>query len=76
MTPYVKGSNDLEGSKKQSVPYGQLSKTWKMALTAWPVNPQIVVKDRDTNRSRGFGFVRFSNEAEADAAIEGMNNQE
>ncbi|KAL1975139.1 hypothetical protein VTN31DRAFT_3531 [Thermomyces dupontii] len=40
------------------------------------VEEAIVVKDRDTNRSRGFGFVRFSNEADAEAAIQDMNNQE
>ena len=37
---------------------------------------QIVVKDRDTGRSRGFGFVRFTEEAGADAAIQNMNNVE
>jgi RNA recognition motif-containing protein len=34
------------------------------------------VKDRDTGRSRGFGFVRFAQDSEADAAMEGMNNVE
>ena len=38
--------------------------------------PQIVVKDRDTGRSRGFGFVRFSEEAAAESAIQAMNNVE
>ena len=37
---------------------------------------QIVVKDRDTGRSRGFGFVRYSQESDADAAIGSMNNVE
>ncbi|KAF3492163.1 RNA-binding domain-containing protein [Arthroderma uncinatum] len=40
------------------------------------IEEAIVVKDRDTLRSRGFGFVRFSNSGEADAAMEAMNNQE
>lgn len=33
---------------------------------------QIIV-DRDTNRSKGFGFVEMSSDAEAQAAIEGLN---
>ncbi len=37
---------------------------------------QVVVKDRDTGRSRGFGFVRYSQEADAEAAITAMNNIE
>lgn len=40
------------------------------------VDEAIVVKDRDTGRSRGFGFVRFTDDAGADAAIEAMNNVE
>ena len=33
----------------------------------------VVVKDRDTNRSRGFGFVEFADEADAQKAKEAMN---
>jgi len=33
---------------------------------------QIIV-DRDTNRSKGFGFVEMSSDAEAQAAIQGLN---
>lgn len=34
------------------------------------------MKDRDTGRSRGFGFVRYVQEADAQAAIDAMNNVE
>lgn len=36
----------------------------------------MVVKDRDTGRSRGFGFVRYTQEADAQKAIAAMNNVE
>jgi hypothetical protein len=32
--------------------------------------------ERDTGRSKGFGFVEMSNDAEAQAAIAGMNGQQ
>lgn len=41
-----------------------------------PVEEAVVVKDRDTGRSRGFGFVRYAQENEADAAMQAMNNEE
>lgn len=35
-----------------------------------------VIMDRDTNRSKGFGFVEMSNDDEAKAAIEQLNGKE
>lgn len=35
-----------------------------------------VVEDRDTGRSRGFGFVEMSSQAEGEAAIEQLNGKE
>ncbi|PTU17525.1 hypothetical protein P175DRAFT_0512252 [Aspergillus ochraceoroseus IBT 24754] len=40
------------------------------------IEEAVVVKDHDTHRSRGFGFVRFASETEAEAAMDAMNNQE
>ena len=34
-----------------------------------------VLTDRDTGRSKGFGFVEMSSPAQAQAAIEGLNGQ-
>lgn len=34
-----------------------------------------VMMDRDSGRSKGFGFVEMSNGAEAQSAIEGLNGQ-
>ncbi len=40
------------------------------------VQSASVVTDRETGRSRGFGFVEMSSDDEAQAAIEALNGQE
>ena len=35
-----------------------------------------VLKDNDTGRSKGFGFVEMSNNADAQSAINGLNDKE
>jgi RNA recognition motif-containing protein len=37
------------------------------------VNSARIMTDRDTGRSRGFGFVEMANEGEADQAISALN---
>lgn len=40
------------------------------------VESATVVTDRDTGRSRGFGFVEMPNNAEAEAAIAALNGKD
>lgn len=40
------------------------------------VNSAKVIIDRDTNRSKGFGFVEMNSDEEAKAAIEQLNGKE
>ena len=40
------------------------------------VESVAVITDRDTGRSKGFGFVEFNNDQEGQAAISGLNGKE
>jgi cold-inducible RNA-binding protein len=40
------------------------------------VDSATIIKDRMTNRSRGFGFVEMSDDTEAQSAIDGLNGKE
>ncbi|MCC7356086.1 MAG: RNA-binding protein [Candidatus Doudnabacteria bacterium] len=40
------------------------------------VSTATIITDKMTGRSRGFGFVEFDNDAEADAAVEQLNGTE
>ena len=57
--PYSFRDSDLESTFGQ---YGSVSSA-------------KVMMERDTGRSKGFGFVEMGSDAEAQAAIEGVNSQ-
>lgn len=40
------------------------------------VESATIIKDRDTDRSKGFGFVEMATDQEAQAAIKGLNGKE
>ena len=40
------------------------------------VSSAKVINDRETGRSRGFGFVEMDSDAEAKEAMKGLNNKE
>ena len=40
------------------------------------VSSAQIINDRDTGRSKGFGFVEMASDAEADAAITALNGQQ
>jgi len=40
------------------------------------VQEAIIIKDRMSGRSKGFGFVTFVEDADADKAVEALNGQE
>ena len=40
------------------------------------INSAKVMMERDTGRSKGFGFVEMGSDAEAQAAIQGVNGQQ
>ena len=41
-----------------------------------PVSEAQVILDRDTGRSRGFGFVTFENDGDAENAMKGLDGAE
>jgi cold-inducible RNA-binding protein len=57
--------------------FNTTDETLRAAFEAYgAVSSAQVIMDRDTNRSKGFGFVEMDNDAEAQAAIAGLNDQE
>jgi cold-inducible RNA-binding protein len=59
-----------------NLPYTVRDEDLQQAFSAYgSVNSAKVMMERETGRSKGFGFVEMGSDAEAQAAVEGMNGQ-
>jgi len=57
--------------------YGVTDDDLREAFAAFgEVERASVIMDRDTGRSKGFGFVEMPDKAQAEAAISGMNEKD
>lgn len=56
--------------------YGVTDEELRAAFSAYgEVSRANVIMDRDTGRSKGFGFVEMPDSAQAEAAINGLNDK-
>ena len=59
-----------------NLPYSFRDEDMQQAFSAFgSVSSAKVMMERETGRSKGFGFVEMGSDAEAQAAIKGMNGQ-
>jgi RNA recognition motif-containing protein len=59
-----------------NLPYGVRDNDLEQAFSQFgTVTSAKVMMERDTGRSKGFGFVEMGSDAEASAAVQGMNGQ-
>ncbi|CAN5535331.1 hypothetical protein BH11PSE7_BH11PSE7_11490 [soil metagenome] len=59
-----------------NLPYSFRDDDMRQAFSAFgSISSAKVMMERDTGRSKGFGFVEMGSDAEAQAAIKGMNGQ-
>ena len=60
-----------------NLPYSFRDDDLQQAFSAYGnVSSAKVMMERDTGRSKGFGFVEMGSDAEAQAAISGLNGQQ
>lgn len=60
-----------------SLPYSTTSEELEAAFAAHgTVDSAVVINDRETGRSKGFGFVEMSSDAEAEAAIKALDGSD
>lgn len=59
------------------LPFATTNEDLEAAFAAYgTVSSAKIITDRETGRSRGFGFVEFDDDNEAKAAVAGLDNKE
>lgn len=59
-----------------NLPYSTTDESLTQQFAAYNPASAMVIKDRDSGRSRGFGFVKFDNDDDADKAVAELNEKE
>ena len=60
-----------------NIPYNATEDTLRELFSSHgDVVSAIIITDRETGRSRGFGFVEFSSEDDADSAVNSLNSHD
>ena len=59
-----------------NLPYSVTDESLTAHFAASGAASAMVIKDRESGRSRGFGFVKYDDDAAADKAVEELNGQE
>jgi RNA recognition motif-containing protein len=69
----MQGSKLYVGNLSYSVTGSQLKELFSQY---GEIKDAVVIKDRDTDRSKGFGFIELSSPAEAEKACDALNGKE
>jgi len=69
----MQGSKLYVGNLSYSVTEDQLRELFAQHGS---IKDLVIIKDKYTERSKGFGFVEFSSPSEAQSAIDGLNGTE
>lgn len=65
---------NMDKSLKVSCPLPHLSWIYFLLIIYASICPARIILDRESGRSRGFGFVTYTSSEEASAAITAMDN--
>ncbi len=59
-----------------NLPFSTTNESLQQHFASFNPTAASVITDRDSGRSRGFGFVKFDDDAQADKAVEELNGKD